>query len=205
MWKLLLIVGIIILIVYFYNNRKEYFSDTFGEPYNKYVEKIYERSKEMPSYPIDLDRSAYTNNINVKMNRIFGDMLELNNKIFSYPVVFNTALKPVEHTDETNKPNQINMLIKYLEDKFNTYDLNWQIKVNNIKKNVKHLIDNQIQYDTLLNIDIYVNDINKNVKKYNRDVFMSVIINKYIYEQNNIDYDVYIKSLNLANMDLMDI
>jgi hypothetical protein len=201
LWKVLLIFGIVILIVYFYKNRKEYFSDTFGEPFNKYVEKIYQRSKQIPSYPIDLDRKAYSNNINVKMNRIFGDMVELNNRDFSYPIVFNTGLKPVDKSDETNNTNQINPLIKYLEDKFNTYDSNWKIKVNNVKKIIKHLIDNQLQYDILLTITINIKDINQNIQNVKRDVFMSVVINKYIAEQNKADYDVYIKTLNLANMD----
>jgi hypothetical protein len=200
MWKLLLIIGIIILIVYFYNNNKEFFSDTIGEPYNKYVEKIYERSKQIPSYPIDIDRKMYAGNVNVKMNRIFGNMVELNNKEFSYPIVFNSALKPIEHSDETNNTAQINNVIKYLETKFNTYDSNWQIKVNKVNKLIKHLIPNQLQYDILLNITITIQNQNKQLETINRDVFMTVIITKYL-EQSQSSFEVYLKSLNLANMD----
>lgn len=199
-WKLLLIIGIIILIIYFYQNRKEYFSNTINDTFNKYVEKIYERSKQIPSYPIDIDRKMYAGNVNVKMNRIFGNMVELNNKEFSYPIIFNTALKPIEHTDQTNNSQQIDIIKKYLEDKFNTYDSSWQIKVNKVNKLIKHLIPNQIQYDILFNINIIIKKQNQQIESHNRDVFISVIITKYL-EQSQSSFDVYIKSLNLANMD----
>jgi hypothetical protein len=200
LWKILLVIGIILLIIYFYFNQIEFFDDITKEPY-KYIDRIYKRSKNISRYPIDIDKQQYTDNLNVKLNRIFGNIVELNNKKFSYPIIFNYALKPIEYSDETNNTTHINSVIQYLEEKFNNYDSNCQIKVNNVNKLVKHLIPNQLQYDILLNITIKTLHTNKRIETNNRDVFMTIIITKYLEEQKNTSYDIYIKSLNLANMD----
>jgi hypothetical protein len=200
-WQQLLVCGIIVLIIYLYFERREFFNSTINTLYTDYIKKIYERSKQIASYPIDLDKKNFDNDVNVKLNRIFSDIVDLNNKQFVYPILFNSSSKQVETSDETKNPAQINTFIKYLEDKINSYDPNWQIKILNIKKIIKHLIDNQLQYDVLLNITITVKDANKNIQIYNRDVYFSVIINRYVSGQNKSDYEIYIKALNIANMD----
>ena len=197
MWKILLIFGIILVILYF--NREKFLKETMVDN-EKYYNMIYNRAKELPKYPVDIDIREYKNNLNIKTNRILTEVLDLANKNTSYPVIFNPSLKPVEKMDITDKSEQVYSLVKYLEQIFNSFDGSWQLTNMNIKKVIKHLTEQQLKYDILLSTDIKIME-NKKIYTERRDIYMEVIISKFTSGEIKPSYDIYFKSLILANMD----
>ncbi len=147
-WKILLIIGIVLLILYFY--RKNMLINENMNDYNGYYNKINKRAEQLNRYPIDIDIKQFNNNFNVKTNRILMSVLDLMNNDVSYPIIFNPSLKPVNTTNEIENYSQVDSLIKYLEQMFNSFDNSWQLSNIKVKKLYKHLTEQQLKYDILL-------------------------------------------------------
>jgi hypothetical protein len=188
LWKFLLIIGILLVIIYFYRKRKE----NMGEERNNFSQMNNDLFRQIPQYPIDIEVQQYKNNFNVAINNILMNISKLANQDMTYPVIFNSSLKPVEKIDMTNNPKEINSLISYLERIFNSINSNYQIKNIKVKKLIKHLTDQQLKYDMLLS---------GNINEKNIDIYMEVIISRFISGETKPSFSVYLKSLNLANYD----
>jgi hypothetical protein len=177
LWQILIIVGIILLIIYFYRGNK--FSNIL---YNNEKFKYYNNNNI-----IDLD--VYINSILLKI-------MDKNN--YPYPIQFNPSLAPIKVLDITNNSKQITSIIKYLEDRFNSYDKNYILSIINIKQLIETSTEKQVKYNILLETNINVID-NKIINKHKKDIIMEIIISKY-FENDKINYEMYITKLVLDHL-----
>lgn len=171
LWVILIIVGIILLGIYFYRKKNEYL-------------------KVKQEYPVYDERYKY---IDIRINGILNQIMEANN--YPYPIKYNPTNRPETITDETEKSKQINNIIKYLETRFNSYDKNYILKIDNVKKLIKNTTDKQVKYQIILGSILNITD-NKKIKPYGMDIMMEIIISKY-FDNNNVNYDMYISKLNI--------
>lgn len=175
LWVILIIVGMILLGIYIFRKKDEHL-------------------KIKKEYPIYDERFK---NIDIRINGILNQIMETNN--YPYPIKYNPANRPETITDETEKSKQINNIIKYLETRFNSYDKNYTLKIDNVKKLMKYTTDKQIKYQMILGSIMNIID-NRNIKPYGMDIMMEIIISKY-FDNNNVNYDMYISKLNINELE----
>jgi hypothetical protein len=171
LWVILIVIGIILLGIYLFRKKDEHLKT----------------KKEYPVY------DEIYKDIDIRINGILNQILEANN--YPYPIKYNPSNRPEIVTDETEDSKQISNIIKYLEMRFNSYDKNYQLKIDNVKKLIKYNTDKQIKYQTILGSIINIVD-NQKIKPYAMDIMMEIIISKY-FDNNNVNYDMYISKLNI--------
>ena len=197
-WKILLIIGILLVILYFY--RKNILINEKMSDDKEYYNRINQKAEQLNKYPIDIDIKQYNNYFNVKTNRILMSALDLINREISYPVIFNPSLKPVNTTNEIENSSQIDSIINYLEQIFNSFDNSWQLSNIKVKKLYKHLTEQQLKYDILLSGNIDIIENNNNLSKP-VEIYMEVIITKFTSGEVDPSFDMFFNTLVLSNMD----
>jgi hypothetical protein len=178
LWQILIVVGLVLLIIFFYRGNK--------------IQNVIDK-KELFKYYNKND----INQTDVYINSILSKIMELNN--YPYPIQFNPSMLPEKVTDLTNNSNQIKSIIKYLEDRFNTYDKNYTLNIVNVKKLIEHSTDKQVKYVMNLEAEFNIMDFNKKVNKYKNDIIMEIIISKY-FENNQPNYEMFIGKLVIGTL-----